>query len=121
MILSSSISNCESGTHLVDIHVTLCSTTSLEHNQREMIDQLSRDDLSITPLVNKLNRKGRCNTHFVGSFTNSVPNLRIQAVRNINSSCSLLEYTECFDERWWEPFCRSAYIEILEGTVCVGG
>lgn len=30
---------------LVDVHVTLCSTARLEHDQGEVLNQLPRDDL----------------------------------------------------------------------------
>ena len=32
-------------TNLIHIHVALCSTTSLEHDQGEVVNQLPRDDL----------------------------------------------------------------------------
>ncbi len=38
------------GTHLVYIHVTLCSAPSLEHDERKVVVEFSGDDLSDTAI-----------------------------------------------------------------------
>lgn len=78
-------------TDLVDIHVTLRSTASLEYDQWELVDQLSGDDLGTCRYQSTTsNVLGKRDNHVVRSPLYSLPNLGVHSISNIDHRSGLL-------------------------------
>lgn len=73
----------------------MSSATSLENDQREVIVQLSRDNL-------------------ICCLLNSFAKLRIQSICDIYDRCSLLEHTKGLDQRWWQTFSGATDVKVLQ-------
>lgn len=87
------------GDNLVRVHVALCATSSLEHNKREMIDQLAGNDLFFHSLSEFWGQR-RNGTYVVGCLLDGFSNLGVQPISHVHSCCRLLEDTESLDQRW---------------------
>lgn len=116
------------GAYFVGIHITLCPTTCLEHDKREVIDKLERDDLYISRIIpekqsisvvknSKDEPNKKSGTHIIGSLANSFPDLRVEAVRHVHMCRRLLEDAKGFDERRRKALRRTANVKVLQRAV----
>ena len=100
-------------TYLVRVHVTLSATAGLKHYERELVDQLARDDLHTKRSVGLLHARSIC-THFVRSLLDGLANLWIHAVANIHDGSRLLEYTKRLDDGLGQALRGATDVEVLQ-------
>lgn len=80
--------------YLVGVHIALGSTTCLENDEREVVNELAGDDLD----TNKYQCVEYTETHIICCFLNSVAEFWVKTIGHIDCSCGFFEDTKCFDE-----------------------
>lgn len=104
---------CESA-YLVGVHVALRAAPGLEDDERELVDELARDDLRARLALST--RETNFCTHIICGCLDGSGNLGIEAVARVHDRRGLLQHAKGLDQGRRQPFGGAANIEIQQGS-----